>query len=186
MHMIEALINSAQSYLLNLDEARLRYAFEYARDAHASQLRKDGSPYITHPVAAAEILTTLKVDEDTLIACLLHDVPEDTTRTISDIEKEFGSSVCFLVEGITKLSKVHYRNNMMTRQVESLKKLFLHSAQDPRIILIKLAEKTPVFVFCTLKLIQQLKCKFMLQKISVLISFNEVYKRLGRCSQPME
>jgi GTP diphosphokinase / guanosine-3',5'-bis(diphosphate) 3'-diphosphatase len=139
--MIEALVKSAKSYLLDLDEARLRHAFEYAREAHSTQLRKDGSPYITHPVAAAEILTTLKVDEDTLIACLLHDVPEDTDRTIEDVNKEFGPSVCFLVEGITKLSKVHYRNNMMARQIESLKKLFLHSAQDPRIILIKLADR---------------------------------------------
>jgi len=139
--MIEGVITSAKQYLSNLNEERLRYAYEYARDAHEGQLRKDGSPYIGHPVAAAQILTSLKVDEDTLIACLLHDVPEDTDRTILDIEKEFGSAVCFLVEGITKLSKVHYRDKMAARQIESLKKLFIHSAKDPRIILIKLADR---------------------------------------------
>lgn len=139
--MIEPLIHSAKSYLPTLNESRLRHAFEYAQAAHNTQLRKDGTPYISHPIAAAEILTQLKVDEDTLVACLLHDVPEDTDRTIQDIEKEFGPTVSFLVEGITKLSKVHYRNKMASRQIESLKKLFLHSAQDPRIILIKLADR---------------------------------------------
>lgn len=139
--MIEALISSAKTYLVDLDEVRLRHAYKYAKDAHNTQVRKDGTPYITHPVAAAEILTTLKVDEDTLIACLLHDVPEDTEKTIEDINEEFGATVAFLVEGITKLSKVHYRNQMRARQIESLKKLFLHSAQDPRIILIKLADR---------------------------------------------
>lgn len=139
--MIEGVITSAKQYLSDLNEDRLRHAFEYARDAHEGQCRKDGTPYITHPVAAAQILTTLKVDEDTLIACLLHDVPEDTDRSILDIEREFGSTVCFLVEGITKLSKVHYRDKMAARQIESLKKLFIHSAKDPRIILIKLADR---------------------------------------------
>ncbi|MFT7184134.1 MAG: guanosine-3',5'-bis(diphosphate) 3'-pyrophosphohydrolase [Oceanicoccus sp.] len=139
--MIEALISSAKTYLVDLDEVRLRHAYKYAKDAHNTQVRKDGTPYITHPVAAAEILTTLKVDEDTLIACLLHDVPEDTEKTIEDVNEEFGATVAFLVEGITKLSKVHYRNQMRARQIESLKKLFLHSAQDPRIILIKLADR---------------------------------------------
>ncbi|MEK7145584.1 MAG: RelA/SpoT family protein, partial [Patescibacteria group bacterium] len=76
-----------------------------------------------------------------LIACLLHDVPEDTAFTLEDVEKRFGKKVAFLVQGITKLSKVHYRHNMEERQIESLKKLFIHSAQDPRIILIKLADR---------------------------------------------
>jgi GTP pyrophosphokinase len=139
--MIERLISTARSYIPDLNEARLREAFVFARDAHEGQLRKDGAPYITHPLSAALILTGLRVDEDTLIACLLHDVPEDTERTLDEIETRFGDKVRFLVDGITKLSKVHYRNDMEARQIESLKKLFIHSAQDPRIIIIKLADR---------------------------------------------
>jgi GTP pyrophosphokinase len=139
--MIERLLGTARSYIPDLNEKRLYEAFVFARDAHEGQLRKDGSPYITHPLSAALILTGLRVDEDTLIACLLHDVPEDTARTLEEIEDRFGEKVRFLVDGITKLSKVHYRNDMESRQIESLKKLFIHSAQDPRIILIKLADR---------------------------------------------
>ena len=138
--MIESLIQSA-SYLPNLNTDRLKSAFEFAQRAHDGQLRKDGTPYITHPLAAAHLLTGLRVDEDTLIAALLHDVPEDTAHSLEEIEESFGMDVRFLVEGITKLSKVYYRNNMEERQVESLKKLLLHSAKDPRVILIKLADR---------------------------------------------
>ncbi|MBT4917458.1 bifunctional (p)ppGpp synthetase/guanosine-3',5'-bis(diphosphate) 3'-pyrophosphohydrolase, partial [Candidatus Peregrinibacteria bacterium] len=79
--------------------------------------------------------------EDILISALLHDVPEDTKYTLHDVKELFGEKVEFLVNGITKLSKVHYRQNMPERQVESLKKLFLHSTKDPRVILIKLADR---------------------------------------------
>lgn len=139
--MLDRLLSAARSYLPDLNEKRLSEAFEFARMAHGPQERRDGSPYITHPWNAAMILTKLHVDEDTLIACLLHDVPEDTEYTIEDVGERFGPKVQFLVDGITKLSKVHYRDDMELRQVESLKKLFIHSAQDPRIILIKLADR---------------------------------------------
>jgi len=139
--MIEQVINAAKTYLPGLDENRLREAYSFAQNAHTEQYRKDGSPYIIHPVSAALILTGLKVDEDTLIATLLHDVPEDTQITLDAIDKKFGPKVRFLVDGITKLSKVHYRDDMEGRQVESLKKLFIHTAKDPRIILIKLADR---------------------------------------------
>jgi len=139
--MIEQLLTAARSYLPHLDESRLRKAFEFARAAHEGQFRKGGDPYITHPWSAAMILTKLHVDEDSLVACLLHDVPEDTPVTLEEIDENFGEKVRFLVDGITKLSKVHYRDDMEARQVESLKKLFIHSAQDPRIILIKLADR---------------------------------------------
>lgn len=139
--MLERLISAARSYLPDLKEKRLRDAFEFAKMAHGTQERRDGTPYITHPWSAAMILTKLHVDEDTLIACLLHDVPEDTEYTIEQVGERFGPKVQFLVDGITKLSKVHYRNDMESRQIESLKKLFIHSAQDPRIILIKLADR---------------------------------------------
>lgn len=139
--MIQAVLDLTKKYLPHVNEKRLAHAYGFAKNAHEGQVRKDGSPYITHPVKAAEILTQLHVDEDTLVACLLHDVPEDTAFTLNDIEKQFGEKVKFLVDGITKLSKVHYRNDMEERQIESLKKLFIHSARDPRIILIKLADR---------------------------------------------
>lgn len=139
--MIKPVLTAAKKYLPRLNEGRIIHAYEFAKTAHEGQTRKDGTPYITHPVSAALLLTDLHVDEDTLIACLLHDVPEDTKYTLEDIENEFGEKVEFLVDGITKLSKVHYRNDMEERQIESLKKLFLHSAKDPRIILIKLADR---------------------------------------------
>ena len=140
--MIGELVKLAKEYLPKLNEKRLQQAYKFAKTAHTDQFRKDGkTPYIEHPVKTAKILTKLRVDEDTLIASLLHDVPEDTDYTLKDVEKSFGKTVAFLVDGITKLSKVHYRHDMAERQIESLKKLFIHSARDPRIILIKLADR---------------------------------------------
>lgn len=139
--LMSQLLENAGAYLPNFREDRLIEAYNFAKTAHKGQKRKDGSKYVTHPLKAAIILTDLHVDEDTLVACLLHDVPEDTNFTLEDIEMAFGKKVGFLVNGITKLSKVHYRDNMEERQIESLKKLFIHCAQDPRIILIKLADR---------------------------------------------
>jgi guanosine-3',5'-bis(diphosphate) 3'-pyrophosphohydrolase len=139
---INDVIESAKKYLPSLDEARIVRAFEFAQKAHSGQMRKDGmTPYIMHPLETAYILTDYRVDEDTLISALLHDVPEDTDYSIGDVERAFGKTVAFLVEGITKLAKVHYRHDMLERQIESLKKLFIHTASDPRIILMKLADR---------------------------------------------
>ncbi len=138
---IEDIIAKVKQQLPGFDEELFIEAYRFARDAHEGQQRKDGSPYIIHPVATVQILSQLRVDEDTLIAALLHDVPEDTTRTVAEIEEKFGDRVAFLVEGITKLSKMHYQNDMESRQVESLKKLLIHTAKDPRVILIKLADR---------------------------------------------
>ncbi len=139
---MEALLEKAGRYLPQFNPEKLRSAYAFSAKAHDGQMRKDGvTPYVMHPLAAAMILTELRADEDTLIAALLHDVPEDTTYTLEDIEALFGPQVRFLVEGVTKLSKVHFRNDMELRQVESLKRLFIHLAEDPRIILIKLADR---------------------------------------------
>ncbi len=139
--LIGKLVQDISKYLPTFNEAAFMKAYEFARDAHEGQMRQADVPYITHPVETALILSQLKVDFDTLVAALLHDVPEDTSRTIEEIEKMFGPDVGFLVEGITKLSKVYYRHDMQNRQVESLKKLLLHSAKDPRVVLIKLADR---------------------------------------------
>lgn len=139
--LISKLVEEVGKYLHPFDKQKLVEAFEFAREAHEGQMREENVPYITHPVETTSILSQLKVDQTTLMAALLHDVPEDTPRTIEEIEEKFGPDVGFLVEGITKLSKVYYRHNMQGRQVESLKKLLLHSAKDPRVVLIKLADR---------------------------------------------
>lgn len=139
---IKKVADEIEGYLPGFDRARFLEAFDFAARAHSGQMRKDmKTPYIAHPVAALKVLTSLHADEDSLISCLLHDVPEDTEYTIEDIEGRFGKRVAFLVDGITKLSKVQYKQNMPSRQVGSLKKLLLHSAKDLRVLLIKLADR---------------------------------------------
>ncbi|MBN1494885.1 RelA/SpoT family protein [Candidatus Peregrinibacteria bacterium] len=136
------IIAKIKEYMPGFNDENFVKAFKFAKKAHEGQMRKDNAtPYIFHPIATVKILTKLHVDEDTLIAAITHDVPEDTTKTLKDIERLFGKKVAFLVNGITKLSKVHYRYDMEERQVESLKKLLIHSAKDPRVILVKLADR---------------------------------------------
>jgi GTP diphosphokinase / guanosine-3',5'-bis(diphosphate) 3'-diphosphatase len=139
---LKKIFKEIKSYLTNFDEEKLQKAFDFAEKAHRGQYRKDGiTPYISHPVEAMKILVKLRADEDTLISTLLHDVPEDTEHDIHEVKELFGEKVAFLVDGITKLSKVHYHQNMPERQVESLKKLLLHSAEDLRVVVIKLADR---------------------------------------------
>ncbi|PIZ76525.1 (p)ppGpp synthetase [Candidatus Peregrinibacteria bacterium CG_4_10_14_0_2_um_filter_38_24] len=139
---LNSLIKSIKKYLPDFDDKKFRKAFEFAENAHFGQLRKDNeTPYIVHPVTVVSILTEIHAGQDVLISALLHDVPEDTSHTIFEIKKLFGEKVAFLVDGITKLAKVHYQSHMAEREVESLKKLLLHSIKDPRVILIKLADR---------------------------------------------
>ena len=102
----QALEDQIRSYNPGLDTKRLYDAFSYADNAHTGQLRKDGSPYITHPLAVAEIAAELELDTDSIIASLLHDTVEDTSATYDDVAKRFGRSVADLVDGVTKLAKV--------------------------------------------------------------------------------
>lgn len=139
---LDALITTIKSYNKNFNEQKFRQAFLFAAIAHDGQLRKqEGIPYIVHPFETAKILTQIHADETTLIAALLHDVPEDTPYTLEQIDAKFGKQVAYMVEGITKLSKVHYRHDMQQREIESMKKLFIHVAEDPRTMLIKLADR---------------------------------------------
>lgn len=138
---ISQIIKAASKYTPGLDEQRILDAYVFAEKAHKEQKRDDGAPYITHPLETCMILTSLQADEDMLTTALLHDVPENTGYTLKDIEAKFGKEVAFLVEGVTKLSRVYYKHNMVDRQIESLKRLFLHSAKDLRIILVKLSDR---------------------------------------------
>ncbi|MBD3327693.1 RelA/SpoT family protein [Candidatus Peregrinibacteria bacterium] len=135
------LVRNINKYNPDFNEKRFLKAYEFAAFAHNGQQRKNGEPYIIHPFATVRIMVSLRADEDTLIAALLHDVPEDTEKSIEDIRDKFGEKVAFLVEGITKLSKVQYKHDMAKRHVDSLKKMFLHTVEDPRIILIKLCDR---------------------------------------------
>ena len=124
----------------NMDLGRIRAAYEMARTAHAGQLRKDGSPYVSHCVAAADISFDIGLDEDSLIAALLHDVIEDTTLTHEDIAKQFGTAVADIVEGVTKLTRVQYTSKE-DEQAENLRKMLMAMAKDIRVILIKIADR---------------------------------------------
>jgi GTP pyrophosphokinase len=122
------------------DVSRLREAFEYARGAHREQLRKDGSPFISHPLAAAEIVAEMGLDVDSVIAALLHDCIEDTGATHAEIAKMFGGDVADIVEGVTKLTRVTYTSKE-EEQMENLRKMLMAMARDIRVILIKIADR---------------------------------------------
>lgn len=141
MSDIEDLLQAFVNHYPTANLQRIRDAYHYAEDAHAGQLRKSGEPYVLHPLEAAILLTNLQVDENTIIAALLHDVPEDTAKTIEDVEQHFGADVAKLVAGVTKVSKVKYQLNMEQYQVDCLRKMFLTLSEDLRVILIKLADR---------------------------------------------
>ena len=128
------------SYTPNLDTRRLFEAFTFADAAHHGQLRKSGEPYIIHPIAVAEIVADLELDEDSIIAALLHDCIEDTDVTHADISKKFGEPVAALVEGVTKLTRVQYISKE-EEQMENLRKMLMAMAKDIRVILIKICDR---------------------------------------------
>lgn len=115
-------------------------AYSFAEEAHRGQLRNSGEEYIQHPLEVAKILSELEMDEATIAAAFLHDVVEDTEYTLEEIEKEFGSHVALLVDGVTKLGRIEYKSKEEL-QVENLRKMFLAMAKDIRVILIKLADR---------------------------------------------
>ncbi len=117
----------------------VRRAYHFAEQAHRGQTRSSGEPYIIHPLAAAYTLAEMHLDESILAATLLHDVPEDTERTLEDIEQEFGADIASMVGGITKLGKIKYRG--MDRYIENLRKMFLAMAADVRVVFIKFADR---------------------------------------------
>jgi len=126
----------------NYPEAELdlvKLAYDFASEAHAGQKRVSGDPYIIHPLAVAQKLAEMRLDLTTIIAGLLHDVPEDTAVTLKEIDKNFGREVCRLVEGITKLGKIKYRG--LERYAENLRKMFVAMSDDIRVILIKFADR---------------------------------------------
>ena len=124
----------------SMDIGRIRAAYEVAKTAHSGQMRKDGSPYVTHCVAAADIAADIGLDEDSIVAALLHDVIEDTELKHEDIARQFGTQVADIVEGVTKLTRVQYTSKE-DEQMENLRKMLMAMAKDIRVILIKIADR---------------------------------------------
>ncbi len=139
MMTIERIINKVKENDPKADITLLRLAYDFASKAHEGQKRMNGEPYIQHSLHTAYTLAQIKADLNTIIAGILHDVPEDTDYTLEDVEKNFGKEIASLVKGITKLSKVKYRG--IDRYNESLRKMFLAMAKDLRVILIKFADR---------------------------------------------
>ena len=137
---IDDIIQQARSYNPASSEELLRGAYELALSAHGDQLRDSGEPYIIHPLAVAEILTSLQIDDKAIAAGLLHDVVEDTSVPKEVIGERFGADTLMLVEGVTKLSKLQFRNRHEA-QAENLRRMLMAMSSDIRIILIKLADR---------------------------------------------
>ena len=134
------LINKVKSYNRFLNPETLTKAYEFAVKAHEKQKRDEGSPYIIHPVAVADILTDLKLDSATIATGLLHDTIEDTHATYKTIESEFGKEVADLVDGVTKISE--FENQAISNsKAENFRKLILATSKDIRVLLVKLADR---------------------------------------------
>jgi len=142
---VDALIEQASTYLPDDKVALVKAAYEFAAKAHQGQLRKTGEPYLEHPLATAMSLAEFHLDAETLAAALLHDVPEDCGVSLDEIEAAFGPQVVKLVDGVTKLNKLTSRARTKETkskvQAENLRKMLLATAEDLRVVLIKLADR---------------------------------------------
>ena len=136
----EELINKVKNYNKFLNPETLSKAYDFALKAHEKQKRDEGSPYIIHPIAVANILTELKLDSATIATGLLHDTIEDTHATYNTIESEFGKEVADLVDGVTKIS-VFENQAISNSKAENFRKLILATSKDIRVLLVKLADR---------------------------------------------
>lgn len=129
-----------RDYMAPADADLVQAAYEWAADLHQNQVRKSGEPYIVHPVQVAGILAELKMDTATVIAGYLHDVVEDTDATLADVKDKFGETVCTIIDGVTKLSRIEYKSNQ-EQLAENHRKLLLAMSKDIRVIIVKLADR---------------------------------------------
>lgn len=141
MYLIENLVEVASSYLEPAQVEQIVEAYKVAHTAHEGQFRSSGEPYVTHPVAVCQILADMRLDHETLMAALLHDVIEDTEVTEEELAAQFGKTVGELVEGVSKLDKLKFRDKKEA-QAENFRKMMMAMVQDLRVILIKLADRT--------------------------------------------
>jgi guanosine-3',5'-bis(diphosphate) 3'-pyrophosphohydrolase len=138
--LLVPLLEDVAAYNPEFDRELLKRAFLFASEAHEGQQRRSGEPFIAHPVGVARVLADLHLDDSTLAAALLHDVVEDTDLTIEEVRAEFGEEITRLVEGVTKLTRIHFQSREQA-QAENYRKMIVAMAQDPGVILIKLADR---------------------------------------------
>jgi guanosine-3',5'-bis(diphosphate) 3'-pyrophosphohydrolase len=141
LYLFDSLKEVAQEYLTEPQIEALRHSYVVARDAHEGQTRSSGEPYIIHPVAVSRILAEMRLDLETLQAALLHDVIEDTEVSKEELETKFGAAVAELVDGVSKLDKLKFRDRKEA-QAANFRKMILAMVQDIRVILIKLSDRT--------------------------------------------
>ncbi len=140
MLRINDILDKAQTYLPASDLEMIEKAYIFSASVHQGQVRLSGEPYLTHPMEVCGILADMKLDAATLVTGLLHDTVEDTLTTIEQIEKAFGKEVAFLVDGLTKISKITL-GNQEERQAENFRKMILAMSSDIRILLVRLADR---------------------------------------------
>ena len=133
-------LDTILEYNPNYDIDLIAHAYDVAEEMHRGQLRKSGEPYLIHPMAVAEILADLGMDEETIVAGLLHDVVEDTSYTEEELIVDFGEDVAMLVDGVTKLASLKFESKE-ERQAENLRKMFLAMSKDIRVLIIKLSDR---------------------------------------------
>ncbi len=134
------LLGTIAEHYPQVDLGPVEAAYDFAVEAHGDQRRASGEPYVTHPIASAQILADLGIDPVAIQAALLHDVPEDTDFALSDLEERFGHDVAHLVDGVTKLSRFSTHSHEQ-QQAENIRKMLLAMAEDIRVVLIKLADR---------------------------------------------
>lgn len=134
------LINAVKAYHPDVDAKRLGEAYEFAKEHHGEQLRQSGDPYYSHPVQVALLLATIRLDQCTIMAGLLHDTVEDCDVSLDEIEERFGTDVSELVDGVTKLGKLDYKSEK-SKQAENFQKFILATVHDIRVLLVKLADR---------------------------------------------
>ncbi len=137
---ISQLLDKLEAYLSPAQVERVREAYDFGAEKHLGQKRLSGEPYITHPVAVADILADLRLDADTLVAAILHDVIEDTPTAKAEIASIFGQVVAELVDGVSKLDQIQFKNREEA-QAESFRKMLLAMVRDIRVIMVKLADR---------------------------------------------
>ena len=136
----DAMCEAIRKRMPSADMALINRAVDYANKKHAVQKRKDGSPYIIHPLAVAQIVTEMGLDQDAILGALLHDCIEDTDASHEEIERLFGPTVAELVEGVTKLTRANFSSTEQA-QMENLRKMFMAMSKDIRVVLIKIADR---------------------------------------------
>jgi guanosine-3',5'-bis(diphosphate) 3'-pyrophosphohydrolase len=140
MLRITDILDKTQDYLSPEEQERIEKAYIFSATVHQGQVRLSGEPYMTHPMEVAGILSDMKLDAAAIISGLLHDTVEDTLATIGQIREEFGKDVAFLVEGLTKISKITF-GSQEERQAENFRKMMLAMSSDIRILLVRLADR---------------------------------------------